>query len=202
MKVEHWEDTFKDDSTFLFGAAPNRTVTELEHMFDKAWTVLDVGCGDGKNAVYLAKQGFENIDAFDINENAVAKIERICAAQNLSINTQITSVKDFVFEKKYDLMLSFGVFHFVEKDEWKAFIKKAQENTNIGGIHVIQMFNDSIPPTPDIAPFAVGMATDGELKELYEGWEIIQFLFYTFEEEHPDVPLHKHASNKLVARKV
>ena len=162
MKVEHWEDTFMDDSTFLFGAAPNRTVTELEHMFDKAWTVLDVGCGDGKNAVHLAKQGFENIDAFDINENAVAKIERICAAQNLSINTQITSVKDFVFEKKYDLMLSFGVFHFVEKDEWKAFIKKAQENTNIGGIHVIQMFNNSIPPTPDIAPFAVGMATDGE----------------------------------------
>ena len=202
MKVEAWEKTFKDDSTFLFGAAPNRSIPELEHMFDKKWSVLDVGCGDGKNAVYLAKQGFESIDAFDINENAVAKIDRICAAENLSINTQITSVNEFVFEKQYDLVLSFGVYHFVDKAEWKAFVKKAQENTNVGGIHIIQMFNDTIPPTPDIAPFAIGMAKDGELCELYEGWEIIQNLSYTFEEEHPDVPLHKHASNKLVARKI
>lgn len=202
MKVQAWEDAFKDDSTFLFGSAPNRTITELEHLFDKKWSILDVGCGDGKNAVYLAKQGFESIDAFDINENAVGKIERICTSQNLRINTQVTSVNDFVFEKQYDLVLSFGVYHFVDKAEWKAFIKKAQDNTRVGGIHIIQMFNDSIPPTSDIAPFAIGMAKEGELCELYEGWEIIQYLSYTFEEEHPDVPLHKHASNKLVARKI
>ena len=32
MKIEFWEKTFEDDSTFLFGTAPNKTITELEHM--------------------------------------------------------------------------------------------------------------------------------------------------------------------------
>lgn len=36
---------------------------------------------------------------------------------------------------------------------------------------------------------------------MYKDWEIIEFLSYEFEEEHPGVPRHKHASNKLVARK-
>ena len=64
------------------------------------------------------------------------------------------------------------------------------------------MITDEISPTFDIAPYAEGMATEGEIKLMYEDWEILQFLSYTFEEEHENVPRHKHASNKLVARKV
>ena len=202
MKIEFWEDYFKDDSTFLFGRLPNKTIVEYEHLFNKEWNVLDVGCGDGKNAFYLAKQGFENIDAFDISETAIGKIERLCRNENININTSVASVSEFEYKKKYDLIMSFGVFHFMPKDHWKAFIKKAQSNTNIGGIHIIQLFNDNIAPTPDIAPYAVGMAKDGEIKDLYEDWEIIEYLSYTFDDEHPGVPLHKHASNKIVARKL
>ena len=202
MKISFWEKAFENDETFLFGASPNKTILELEHLFDKQWSVLDVGCGDGKNSIYLAKQGFENIDAFDISETAIGKIRRLCEKDSLQINARNTTVQEFEFDKQYDLILSFGVFHFVAKSEWRAFIEKAKSNTNIGGIHIIQMFNDNILPTFDIAPYAIGMAKDGELKEMYSDWEILQFLSYTFEEEHPGVPLHKHASNKIVARKV
>ena len=183
-------------------AAPNKTIVEYEHLFQKNWNVLDVGCGDGKNAFYLAKQGFENIDACDISETAVGKMKRLCENSNYKINATVTSVLEFEFKKKYDLMLSFGVFHFMEKEDWKAFIKKAQRNTNIGGIYIIQLFNDNIPPTPDIAPYAVGMAKDGEIKKLYEDWEIIEYLSYTFNDEHPGVPLHQHASNKIVVKRI
>jgi len=202
MKIEFWEKAFEDDNTFLFGAAPNKTIVEFEHMFNKEWSVLDVGCGDGKNSIYLAKQGFEHIDAFDISENAIAKINRLCEKHDLNINTQNTTVKEFEFKTQYELVLSFGVFHFIDKDEWKAFIKRAKENTTVGGIHIIQMFTDEIAPTFDIAPYAIGLAKDGEIKAMYEDWEILQFMSYTFEEEHENVPRHKHASNKLVARKI
>ena len=202
MKIPFWEKAFKNDKTFLFGSSPNKTITEFENLFDKNGVILDVGCGDGKNAVYLARQGFENIDAFDLSEAAIEKLKRISNKEKLKINAQVKSLQEFNFEKQYDLVLSFGVYHFVPEQEWKSFILKAQQNTKRGGVHIIQMFNDSLPPTPDIAPYAVGMAKDGELKDLYQDWEILQFMSYEFEEEHPGVPLHKHASNKLVARKI
>ncbi len=203
MKIPFWEKAFKKDSTFLFGSSPNQTIVDFEHLFNRDWNILDVGCGDGKNSFYLAKKGFKFIDAFDISENAINKLNRISISEKLQINTKVTSVQDFAFEKKYDLIMSFGVYHFIKKEDWKAFVKTAQENTNIGGIHIIQLFNDNIAPSPDIAEFAVGLAKDGEISQLYtDGWEILHFSSYEFEESHPGVPLHKHASNKLVARKI
>ena len=95
-----------------------------------------------------------------------------------------------------------GTLHFVAKSEWKRFINNAKQNTNIGGIHIIQLFTETVPASEDIAPFAIGLATDGELKQLYADWEILQFKSYIFEDEHPNVPKHLHASNKIVARKV
>ena len=186
----------------MFGGNPNKTIVDYEHLFDKKWNILDVGCGDGKNSFYLAKQGFENIDAFDISETAIAKIERLCQIEKVNINTKISTVSDFDFNKQYDLVLSFGVYHFMAKEDWKSFVERSKENTNVGGIHIIQLFNDNIAPTPDIEPYAIGMAKDGEIKELYNDWEIIEYLSYSLNDEHPGVPLHQHASNKLVAKKV
>jgi len=106
MKIGFWEDYFKDDSTFLFGSAPNKTIVEYEHLFNKDWNILNVGCGDGKNSFNLAGQGFKNIDAFDISETAIGKIDRLSSNSDYKINTSVMSVAEYEFKKKYDLILS------------------------------------------------------------------------------------------------
>ncbi len=83
----------------------------------------------------------------------------------------------------------------------KKFISAAKEHTNIGGVHIMQIFTDTVPASEDIAPFAIGLAKDEEIKESYSDWEILQFQSYVFEDEHPNVPKHMHASNKIVARR-
>lgn len=100
------------------------------------------------------------------------------------------------------MIICFGTVRFVAKNEWKRFINDAKKYTNIGGAHIIQISLDAVPASEDIAPFAVGLAKDEELKASYLDWEILQFKSYIFEDEHPNVPKHLHASDKIVAKRV
>lgn len=202
MNIPFWEETYKDDDVFTFGSEPNNTIIEFEHLFNKPSNILDVGCGDGKNSLYLAKQGFSNIDAFDLSENAINKLKRLSSNGDININAWVDDLCNFCFTKTYDLIFSFGTLHFVSKDNWHKFILTAKENTTIGGLHIMQLFTDQVPASPDIAPFAVGLASNEEIKELYNDWNILQFKSYVFEDEHPGVPKHLHASNKIVALRI
>jgi len=201
MQTPFWEESYRDSSTPAFSAAPNATLIEFQHLFRKEWSVLDVGCGEGQNGLYLAGLGYNKVDAFDLSENAIAKLKRIAAARDVQITAWAQDLTRFAFDRPYDLVMSFGTLHFVEKAQWKKFIHNAKENTNANGIHIIQLFTNALPASPDIAPFAVGLADDEEIKSLYGDWEIMQFKSYTFEDEHPGAPKHFHASNKIVARK-
>ncbi len=196
-----WEETYKKDDIKTFSAEPNVTVKEFESLLEKDSFIIEVGCGEGQNVIYLAKQGYSNIDAFDLSEAGIAKLGKICRQNGLSINSFVCDLTMFEFTKKYDCVISFATLCFVEKDKWKQFLVNAKKHTNQGGIHIIHIFTNKVPASPDIAPFAVGLADEGEIKEIYDDWEILQFKTYVFDDEHPGVPKHQHAVNKIVARK-
>lgn len=201
-KVPFWEEAYQNMDSNAFSVNPNGTIREMEHLFDKNWNVLEVGCGEGQNVLYLAKQGYINVEAFDLSEHGIAKLKNTCAHEGVGLNVYVDDLTRYKFRKMYDLIMSFGTLHFVAKNDWKEFINKAKEHTNTGGIHIMQLFTDTVPASEDIAPFAIGLAKDEEIKSLYEDWEILQFKSYVFEDEHPNVPKHLHASNKIVARRV
>ena len=200
-KIPFWEEAYQNLEDVTFSSEPNATLREFEHLLHRQSAVLEAGCGEGQNVLYLARQGYSDIDAFDISENGIAKLKKLCEIQGVALHAFVADLTKYRFERKYDLVMSFGTLHFVEKDDWKEFIRRAKENTNEGGIHIIQLFTDVVPASADIAPFAVGLAKDGEIREMYWDWEILQFKSYVFEDEHPNVPKHLHASNKIVARK-
>lgn len=199
--IPFWEETYQKDDVNTFSVQPNRTIKEFEHMLKKQSNILEAGCGEGQNVLYLAKQGYCNIDAFDISEAGISKLRRLCEISGVDINAFVHDLTTYNFDKKYDLIMSFATLCFVEKNDWKQFINKAKENTNVGGIHIMHIFTDTVPASADIAPFAVGLAQEGEIKEMYNDWKILQFQSYVFEDEHPNVPKHMHAVNKIVARK-
>ncbi len=198
--VPFWEKAYQEYDAVTFSIEPNATVTEFERLIKKPSKVLEVGCGEGQNAIYLAMQG-HLVDAFDLSEHGIAKLKHRCELSNAQVNAFTADLTTYQFEQYYDVIVCFGTLHFVAKNEWKRFINNAKENTNKGGIHIMQIFTDAVPASEDIAPFAIGLAKDGEFRELYADWEILQFKSYVFEDEHPNVPKHLHASNKIVARR-
>lgn len=201
MKVQFGEESYSNDDGSTFGIMPNAAIVEFKNYIDLSSNILDIGCGDGKNSLYLASLGFQSINAFDISENAIAKLQRIANRKKFAIKSWVQDLRKYSFDCKYDLIMSFGTLHFVEKEAWKKLLVEAKKNTNTGGIHIIQLFTNTLPATPDIETYAIGMADDGELEFMYADWHIIQFKSYIFEDVHPGIPKHYHASNKIIAQK-
>lgn len=198
--VPFWEKAYQEEDTITFSKEPNRTIIEFEHLISTQSNVLEAGCGEGQNAIYLAQKGYK-VDAFDLSESGIAKLKHRCELFDAQVNAFAADLTTYQFKRHYDMVLCFGTLHFVEKNDWKRFISNAKEYTNIGGIHIMQIFTDAVPASADIAPFAIGLAKDEEIKESYTDWDILQFKSYVFEDEHPNVPKHLHASNKIVARR-
>ena len=201
IPLPFWEKAYRRDDITAFSPEPNAAVMEYAERFSKDASILEVGCGEGQNVLHLARHGFTNIDAFDLSEAGIARLQRYCEANRLTLNAFVQDLTTFVFARNYDWIMSFATLCFVPKENWRNFLLAAREHTNAGGIHIMHLFTNAVPPSPDIAPYAVGLAEEGELESLYSDWEILRFQAYQFEDEHPGVPRHTHAVNKIVARK-
>ena len=198
MTEPFWEKSYKDDNVSTFGVHPNPTIAEKWPIFASNGAVLEVGCGEGKNAIFLAQKGFA-VDAFDISVAGIAKLKRLASKHHIELNAWAQDLREFGFDKEYDVVTSHGTLHFVARQDWKDFILRAKEHTRSNGIHIMQIFTNKVPAAPDIAPLAIGLANEGELFDLYRDWRILETKAYVFEDEHPGVDKHFHASNKIVA---
>ena len=201
MDEPFWERTYRDDSLTTFGIKPNRAVEAMWETFDKNWAILEVGCGEGKNSIFLAEKGFADIDAFDLSMAGIDKVQIIAQSKDIRINAWVEDLTTFTFKKTYDVIISYGTFHFVEKEKWVKFISDAKRYTNIGGLNIFQIFTNTVPASEDIAPYVKGLSDEGELESLYSDWNIVKLDAQVFEDEHPGVEKHWHASNTIVARK-
>lgn len=204
LEIDYWEESYKVDDISTFGNEPNAWLKKYINLFDENFSVLDIGCGDGINSIYLAKNKFNNIKAFDISQNAIEKLKRIIKKEQIKVDCWSQDIKNYIFDDNYDLVMSFGTLHFLEKEEWINFVLEMKKNTNINGYNIIQIMTNELPSTPDIAPYAVGLADDGILKELYDDpkWEIIEYSSYIINHSHFNVPEHSHSANKIIARKI
>jgi len=134
---------------------------------------LDLGCGNGRNSLYLAANGY-SVTAWDKNPMSIANIERIKEAEGLE-NLEIATVdlNALTFEGEYDFILSTVVMMFLEAQTIPGLIANMQRTTVPGGYNLIvaAMDTEDFPCTVGF-PFAFKA---GELAEYYSGWEVVKY---------------------------
>ncbi|MDR0469189.1 MAG: methyltransferase domain-containing protein, partial [Peptococcaceae bacterium] len=113
MNKPFWEQTYRDNSVSTFSKGPTADIAEYWTLFPPGGTVLDVGCGEGRNSIFLAEKGFI-VDAFDISEAGIKKAKGIAAARGVDVSFMCRDLAKFIFEKSYDVVLSHGVLHLCE----------------------------------------------------------------------------------------
>lgn len=138
---------------------------------------LDVGCGQGRNALYLSQlsqQGFE-VDAWDVNPSSLQKLQQIIDAEGIQkIHVQQRDLNaDLSITGTYDFICCTVVMMFLEAPTVKPLIAQMQQATNVNGFNLIVCAMDTadLPVQADF-PFAF---KTGELSALYEGWNIVKY---------------------------
>ncbi|MHC4292429.1 MAG: methyltransferase domain-containing protein [Planctomycetota bacterium] len=198
-----WEANYQKQAstTDAFGdGKPNPEICELIGQLPANAKILDMGCGDGRNALFLAKSGFR-VKAIDISSAGIDKLSKIAEQNDLSIDTEIMDMRNLVFNETYDLIIATYSFYLIEREYWMRLINDMKANTKPGGYNAVSNFTDKIPAPDDLREFAIGMFKEGELFDLYQDWEIVFQKSFVDEDEHPGGIKHQHAVNKIIARK-
>ncbi len=196
-----WEKTFAQAREAETFGTPAEELSELVELLPKDAKVLDLGCGEGRNALFLAEKGFD-VTAIDISIAGIRKLERLAEEKKFSIKGKIQDMRNFDFQTEFDLIVAHGSLHLIEREHWLSLIRKIQDNTKDGGYNVVVVFTDTLPPPEDLKPFHIGIFWEGELFDFYSDWEIILQRSYILEDEHPGGIRHRHPINKIVTRKI
>jgi tellurite methyltransferase len=195
-----WESAYKSgDETATFGP-PSAEVVALAAALPRCASVLDVGGGDGRHALYLARCGFD-VRAIDVSAAAIAKLARLAEAAGVAVWAEVADMREGIPEGVYDLVIAHGCLHLIERGEWAVVLEAIQARTRAGGYNVVAVFTDALEAPADLAAWHVGLFREGELVEWYKGWELIEVRSYILEDEHPGGIRHRHPINKVVARK-
>ena len=199
-KQPFWEDAYRDPAAPSVFGAVSVEIRSLLPKLPPESTILDLGCGDGRNALFLLEHGMI-VAAIDISQNAISKLQFKARAYGNRIRTAVTDARNYVPEHPFDLIIAHGILHLLPRPDWSRLIVRLKEKTKPAGFNVVAVFTDSLPPPVDLDPFMPGLFHEGELMAHYRDWNVELFQSYILEDEHSGGVCHRHPINKVVAQK-
>jgi ubiquinone/menaquinone biosynthesis C-methylase UbiE len=93
-------------------------VAELARRFN-CRTVLDVGCGSGRNSVWFARNGIEHVVGIDISKEMIEEAEVLSRQAGVETRCEFRQM-DFMnmpAGSRFDMVVALGVFDYVERAE-------------------------------------------------------------------------------------
>ena len=163
--------------------------------------VLDIGCGEGKDAVYLATKGY-TVSAFDLSGNGIRKAQKLAAGAGVSIDAFVADLHSFQADGPFDILYSSGTIQYLRPTQKQAFFERCQAMTRLHGLHYFNVFVDKpfLPPPPDLEPGETLWKT-GELFSFYADWKIHLFDEVLFADDSGGQP-HVHCMDVILAEKM
>ena len=132
--------------------------------------VLDIGCGLGDNAVYLAKTGY-TVTGLDISPTALITAEQRAADAGVDVKFAVAdSTKLDGYTDAFDTVIDRGMFHGLDDDGRRSYAAAVHRATRPDATLLLSCFSEANPVGKDWRP-AVSEAT---LRDVLgnAGWDI------------------------------
>ncbi|MBY6037773.1 class I SAM-dependent methyltransferase [Fictibacillus nanhaiensis] len=163
-----YEDRNKKIPFFVDGADEN-LVDYVERGLIKPGRVLELGCGPGRNAIFLAELGFE-VDAVDLSSEGLEWARERASEKGVDVNfIQGNIFKLDLPHNHYDFIYDSGCFHHVPPHRRVSYLNLLNDCLKTGGHFAITCFD------------AEGMGLDIPDMEVYKERTMKGGLGYTLE---------------------
>lgn len=142
-KIE-WESFYtegKRTPPFLRNVPDENLVGYINQGRLRSGNAIDLGCGIGRNAIYLAKAGFR-VDAIDLSRVAIARGRLIAEEEGVRANFIVGSVFDVTLrENHYDVAYDAGLFHHLPPHRRPYYLELVRQAINPNGFYGMTCFD-------------------------------------------------------------
>lgn len=172
-----WNRRFEGDD-FLFGAEPNEWLREHVAVWLPGGRILCVADGEGRNSVWLARQGFV-VDAFDIAEVGVAKARRFAARQGVNVSYSVADCASYDWPRaSFDGVAAIFI-QFADPAQRERLFAHMTDSLKPGGTLVLQGYTPKqLEYRTGGPPHASHLYTPELLRQAFSGLEIIELREY------------------------
>lgn len=132
MKVEY-DQYYQTEN--LFGEPYPELITFFLS-FNRRGTLLDIGCGQGRDTIALARLGFEVV-AIDHSRVGIQQLKEVAEKDQLSIQALVTDIYEYSDYHVFDFILLNSMFHFGKREKaketalLKRIIERAKPNAHL-----------------------------------------------------------------------
>src|SRR5699024_2106326 len=171
-----WDESCAKEE-FVYGVNPNLFIEAEAKRFKSKSNIACLAEGEGRNAVYLARQG-DDVTAYDISNVGLDKASRLAESNGVCSQTkQMDLINDGLPENTYDHAVL--VFGHVHKDNQTTLINSLINTVKKGGLFMFEVYSN--------AQLNYNTGVHGNLDYLYDTITIfviivlsVFFLFYFY----------------------
>jgi len=147
------------------GITPPELLRLIEEERIPPGRALDLGCGTGTNAIYLAQHGFQVVGV-DYVAKAIAQAREKAQQAGVSVTFHVGDVSDLSFlgDQQFDLALDIGCFHGIPKESRPAYVSSLAAHTRPGARYLLYAFH------PRRLLFREMGLTYDEVEALFSNW--------------------------------
>lgn len=134
---EFWNGKFSK-ADYFYGTKANEFLASNISLLKNHKKLLCLGEGEGRNAIFFAKNGFE-VSAIDASNLGLEKLQNRAIEEKLDIKTVCMDLNDWTVLEKYDVIVASYLHMF--KNEREELFKKIENSLTSNGYFIGEFFS-------------------------------------------------------------